>query len=202
VSHQAGQLSSDGWWYWEGAQWQSAITSDGRWQWDGTAWVCRVPWSTGRRSAWRGSDVVRLVCVSVAAPISFVLVVLALIWADAGTSESIASLGAWLALFGIWAGLSVRPSGYWWESLLLPWVIAVALAYGTVVGGIAATELSSKCSGSDAPRSQCDTTASGIGGIAIFLASGIALTPFVVLGKTTALVAKRRRSRTDKPPQR
>ncbi len=31
-------LSSDGKWYWDGAQWQK-VSDDGRWRWDGTQWL-------------------------------------------------------------------------------------------------------------------------------------------------------------------
>lgn len=33
------QLSPDGYWWWDGAQWVSAISPDGRWRWDGERWV-------------------------------------------------------------------------------------------------------------------------------------------------------------------
>lgn len=35
----AGQLSPDGYWWWDGSQWVSAISPDGRWRWDGQRWV-------------------------------------------------------------------------------------------------------------------------------------------------------------------
>ncbi len=31
-------VSSDGKWYWDGAQWQR-VSDDGRWRWDGTRWI-------------------------------------------------------------------------------------------------------------------------------------------------------------------
>jgi hypothetical protein len=33
------QVSSDGWWYWDGRLWQPAVTTDGRWRWDGRGWI-------------------------------------------------------------------------------------------------------------------------------------------------------------------
>ncbi len=35
----AGQLSPDGFWWWDGTRWVSAISPDGRWRWDGERWV-------------------------------------------------------------------------------------------------------------------------------------------------------------------
>jgi hypothetical protein len=32
-------FSPDGFWWWDGAQWRSAISPDGRWRWNGQAWV-------------------------------------------------------------------------------------------------------------------------------------------------------------------
>jgi hypothetical protein len=34
-----GQLSPDGFWWWDGARWVSAVSPDGRWRWDGEKWV-------------------------------------------------------------------------------------------------------------------------------------------------------------------
>jgi hypothetical protein len=34
-----GQLSPDGYWWWNGTQWVSAVSPDGRWRWDGERWV-------------------------------------------------------------------------------------------------------------------------------------------------------------------
>jgi hypothetical protein len=34
-----GQLSPDGYWWWDGQQWVSTISPDGRWRWNGTTWV-------------------------------------------------------------------------------------------------------------------------------------------------------------------
>ena len=34
-----GQLSPDGYWWWNGSQWVSAVSADGRWRWDGEKWV-------------------------------------------------------------------------------------------------------------------------------------------------------------------
>lgn len=34
-----GQLSPDGNWWWDGAQWVSTISPDGRWRWNGETWV-------------------------------------------------------------------------------------------------------------------------------------------------------------------
>ena len=34
-----GQLSPDGNWWWDGAQWVSTISPDGRWRWNGATWV-------------------------------------------------------------------------------------------------------------------------------------------------------------------
>jgi hypothetical protein len=33
-----GTFSPDGLWWWDGAQWRSAISPDGRWRWNGQAW--------------------------------------------------------------------------------------------------------------------------------------------------------------------
>jgi hypothetical protein len=33
------QVSPDGWWYWDGRQWQPAVTADRRWRWDGRGWI-------------------------------------------------------------------------------------------------------------------------------------------------------------------
>lgn len=33
------QLSPDGQWFWDGAQWRPAYSPDGRWRWDGRQWV-------------------------------------------------------------------------------------------------------------------------------------------------------------------
>lgn len=38
-SAHTGQLSPDGYWWWDGAQWVSAVSPDGHWRWDGSAWV-------------------------------------------------------------------------------------------------------------------------------------------------------------------
>jgi hypothetical protein len=35
----AGSLSPDGYFFWDGAQWAAAISPDGFWRWDGAAWV-------------------------------------------------------------------------------------------------------------------------------------------------------------------
>ena len=35
----AGTLSPDGYFFWDGAQWRSAVSSDGFWRWDGAAWT-------------------------------------------------------------------------------------------------------------------------------------------------------------------
>jgi hypothetical protein len=32
-------FSPDGLWWWDGAQWRSALSPDRRWRWDGRAWV-------------------------------------------------------------------------------------------------------------------------------------------------------------------
>ena len=34
-----GMFSPDGLWWWDGAQWKSALSPDRRWRWDGHAWV-------------------------------------------------------------------------------------------------------------------------------------------------------------------
>ena len=34
-----GTFSPDGLWWWDGAQWRSAISPDRRWRWDGRQWV-------------------------------------------------------------------------------------------------------------------------------------------------------------------
>jgi hypothetical protein len=36
---QAGQLSPDGTWVWDGSGWEPALSPDGQWRWDGTTWV-------------------------------------------------------------------------------------------------------------------------------------------------------------------
>jgi len=36
-----GRLSEDGRWWWDGSQWQSAISGDGHWLWDGAKWIAR-----------------------------------------------------------------------------------------------------------------------------------------------------------------
>jgi hypothetical protein len=41
VHRSAAQYSSDPRWWWDGTQWQSAISPDGRWRWDGTRWIPR-----------------------------------------------------------------------------------------------------------------------------------------------------------------
>ncbi|HEY3084853.1 MAG TPA: hypothetical protein VGK28_05285 [Candidatus Dormibacteraeota bacterium] len=32
-------FSPDGFWWWDGAQWRSAVSPDRRWRWNGQAWV-------------------------------------------------------------------------------------------------------------------------------------------------------------------
>lgn len=43
VGGQVGTLSPDGQWYWDGANWKSAISPDGRWRWSGQNWVENRP---------------------------------------------------------------------------------------------------------------------------------------------------------------
>jgi len=31
-------FTPDGFWWWDGGQWRSAISADGRWRWNGQAW--------------------------------------------------------------------------------------------------------------------------------------------------------------------
>jgi hypothetical protein len=71
-------FSADGYWWWDGAAWQSAISPDRRWRWDGRAWIgigeARPPsgLSTGALVAVIASvAVVVLVVVSVLAYIGF-----------------------------------------------------------------------------------------------------------------------------------
>jgi hypothetical protein len=37
------QFSSDGNWWWDGAQWMSTLSPDGHFRWNGTAWVAARP---------------------------------------------------------------------------------------------------------------------------------------------------------------
>lgn len=39
MTEPAGQLSPDGFWWWDGQQWVSAISPDRLWRWDGVRWV-------------------------------------------------------------------------------------------------------------------------------------------------------------------
>jgi hypothetical protein len=39
VNRPAAQQATDPRWWWDGTQWQSAISPDGRWRWDGTTWI-------------------------------------------------------------------------------------------------------------------------------------------------------------------
>ena len=43
------KFSDDGKWYWDGSNWQPAVSSDGAWRWDGAQWVSS---STGTGSKW------------------------------------------------------------------------------------------------------------------------------------------------------
>lgn len=51
VQGQAGMLSPDGQWYWDGAAWKPAITPDGRWRWSGHNWVANQPSHTAVESS-------------------------------------------------------------------------------------------------------------------------------------------------------
>lgn len=44
---EAGAISSDGFWYWDGAHWLSTISPDGLWKWGGAAWHPTSQSSTG-----------------------------------------------------------------------------------------------------------------------------------------------------------
>ncbi len=43
---EVGRISSDGFWYWDGARWLSTTSPDGLWKWDGVAWHATSPSGT------------------------------------------------------------------------------------------------------------------------------------------------------------
>lgn len=47
-------FSPDGFWWWDGSQWRSALSPDGAWRWNGSAWL---PVSAPRTGGPRASGV-------------------------------------------------------------------------------------------------------------------------------------------------
>jgi hypothetical protein len=56
-------FSPDGFWWWDGAQWRSAISPDGRWRWNGQAWEPARPLAPPRT----GGGAATAVIITVAA---------------------------------------------------------------------------------------------------------------------------------------
>ena len=46
------KFSDDGRWYWDGAQWLSAISADGAWKWTEAGWVANSPSNSSGASSW------------------------------------------------------------------------------------------------------------------------------------------------------
>jgi hypothetical protein len=124
-----GSLSSDGWWYWDGAQWSPAISRDGRWHWDGVRWT-----PTDRRSwldrlwepPWLRRDTNAAVRWLIATPAALAVSVVGFaVLARAGSEwVLVASLSALLA----WAfvgGLLLRPHGRWREIFIIAGTLTV-----------------------------------------------------------------------------
>jgi hypothetical protein len=57
-------FSPDGFWWWDGTQWRSAISADGRWRWNGTAWE---PHHTGAPAKAGGGGATTAILITVLA---------------------------------------------------------------------------------------------------------------------------------------
>jgi hypothetical protein len=103
------KLSDDGRRYWDGSQWQSAISADGRWRWDGRAWVANAhsnaaAWhKTFRIGSWVGAGIAGLLLL-----IFLLAVVVSLSEWSQGSLDAPSSFGAALIILST-ATLLVSP---------------------------------------------------------------------------------------------
>jgi len=172
-----GQLSSDGYWFWNGADWVPSLSPDRRWRWDGRQWVClpitatKKPWTTGDRIA---------VALWAAALVTVSALCNHFIFRAGGTRGSaafVAFLAAAPLVFGVVAGSLIRRDGRRSDAFGLA---AFGAAWPALTLFIAWTGDSSACT---APAGgDCDIGL-GLGAILVFAACYLPFLGGITIGK-------------------
>jgi Flp pilus assembly pilin Flp len=79
-------FSPDGFWWWDGAQWRSALSPDGIWRWDGRSWVPNRPIALARRGG--GATAVIITIAAFAGIVGLVTIVTVVVLLSMGNQIS------------------------------------------------------------------------------------------------------------------
>jgi peptidoglycan/LPS O-acetylase OafA/YrhL len=135
----AGTLSHDGRWLWDGTRWRPAYSPDGQWWWNGVHWVrTAAPKPPVWQPAWTRADT-----VAVTLWLSVVPIVLAALTVAIGLAAHLTLTGGLVATvtaYTAWAfvgGITVRPHGRWREVVLIAAALVAVLLIVDLIGLVA-----------------------------------------------------------------
>src|SRR5260370_2026009 len=135
------RFSDDGRYFWDGHQWQPAISADGRWRWDGTQWTANTrpsaaDWPRALRiGSWIGGGVAVLLFI-----FCLIALLIGTIEATQGDHSAGSSFGVALIALSL-AVLFASPLGIRWTLrrglVVAGSAVATVLFLGTCGGGFA-----------------------------------------------------------------